>query len=73
MHVRHASGDVQQAVGCRSLVLGRERVQTCVWEQPAYRRYSEPGDGQTHPGSQEVEERPPGSLAALASRGQKYK
>lgn len=40
MHTRHASGDVQQAVGCRSLEFG---VETCIWEQPAYRWYSEPG------------------------------
>lgn len=40
MHIRHACGDVQQAVGCRSLEFG---VETYIWEQPAYRWYSEPG------------------------------
>lgn len=31
------------------------------------------GDGQTHPGSKEMEERPPDSLATPASLGQKHK
>lgn len=68
MHISHASGDVQWAVGRRSLVFGegagcRPTFGSSLHTDGAQSQ----GDGQTHPGSEEVEERPPDSLATPAS------